>query len=236
MLTASTKCMKYLLFISNFIFVLTGISLIVVGLIIRSENTQYNKVIDQDYASAANVLIFLGCFVFFVSFFGCCGAIKESHCMIFTFSVFMAAIFIAEIAVGVTGYMLKGEAYESVTDGLNSTMVKYNQSAEWTEFWDGIQGGLSCCGTKNYTDWTKILKDLPMTCCSPKKGAIGVVTCTVNSPELHKTPCIMALGDIVKENASTIGGTGLTIGFIQLLGVFISCYLAYSIRNDYESV
>nr|QXL43071.1 CD63 antigen [Nephotettix cincticeps] len=236
MLTASTKCMKYLLFISNFIFVLTGISLVTIGLIVRSENLEYDDVLEEDYITAPNVLIFLGCFVFLVSFFGCCGAIRESHCMIFTFSVFMSAICIAEVAIGATGYMLKAEASEVLTNGLNATMSEYKKSAETTEFWDNLQGGLSCCGTKNYTDWMNILGELPMTCCTSKKGAVGVTTCGITSPELHRTPCIVALGNIVKENSSTIGFTGLGIGFIQLLGVLISCYLSYSIRNDYESV
>lgn len=38
------------------------------------------------YTSAPVILIIVGLIVFVVAFFGCCGAVKENHCMIITVS------------------------------------------------------------------------------------------------------------------------------------------------------
>uniref|UniRef100_A0A1B6KYM3 Tetraspanin n=1 Tax=Graphocephala atropunctata TaxID=36148 RepID=A0A1B6KYM3_9HEMI len=236
MLTVSSKIMKYLLFVFNFIFVLTGILLITVGIMIKSDTEQFKPVLNDDYLTAANLLIFMGIFVFCVAFFGCCGSLQENHCMIVTFSVFMSAIFIAEVAIGVAGYMLKAEASEVVANGLNETMKKYNSTPEAAQFWDDLQGGFSCCGTNSYKDWLQYRSTLPLSCCGPANGQKGLTTCVPTSPELHKTPCFNALADIVRDNASTIGITGIAIAVIQLLGVAFSCNLAHSIRNNYESV
>lgn len=113
-------------------FQLTGISLIVVGLIISSENTQYNKVIDQDYASAANVLIFLGCFVFFVSFFGCCGAIKESHCMIFTVSIKLARPYTVKLYI--SGLQPWFCSFQTTIECDNIQLTKFTQAKQTTQF------------------------------------------------------------------------------------------------------
>uniref|UniRef100_A0A1B6IF02 Tetraspanin n=1 Tax=Homalodisca liturata TaxID=320908 RepID=A0A1B6IF02_9HEMI len=236
MLTVSSKIMKYLLFIFNFVFVLTGILLITMGIMIKSDTASYKPVLSDDYFTAANLLIFIGIFVFCVAFFGCCGSLQENHCMIVTFSVFMSAIFIAEVAIGVAGYMLKAEAVEVVTNGLNETMKKYYSSSDAAQFWDDLQGQLACCGTQSYKDWQQYNLTLPLSCCGPANGQKGLITCTPSSPELHKTPCLTALAGIIQHNASYIGITGIAIAFVQLLGVAFSCNLAHSIRSSYESV
>lgn len=41
------------------------------------------------YTSAPVILIIVGLIVFVVAFFGCCGAVKENHCMIVTVSFFL---------------------------------------------------------------------------------------------------------------------------------------------------
>jgi CD63 antigen len=55
------------------------------------------------------LLIVVGCIIFFVTFFGCCGAIKENHCMTITFSVLLAFIFLLELGAGIAAYMLRSD-------------------------------------------------------------------------------------------------------------------------------
>lgn len=236
--------MKYILFIFNFLFVLTGISMITVGLITRSTSEEYKPVVQNadydNYISAPNLLIFMGVFVFIVAFFGCCGSLKENHCMLFTFSVIMAAIFVAEVTIGITGYMLRSEVANVLTKGLNSTMYEYKTNNETVQLWDDLQESLDCCGTKSYKDWLQVLNttsELPASCCLSQPSELQPLpSCTITSKDLHKTPCFSALGDAMRSNLSTIGFTGLAIGVVQLLGVLFSCTLARSIRKDYESV
>lgn len=66
-----------------------GISLITVGAILRSSTGKYLPIFKEypNYTTAPDLIIFLGVIVFFIAFFGCCGALRENHCMIFTVSV-----------------------------------------------------------------------------------------------------------------------------------------------------
>lgn len=237
MLNASSRVIKYVLFVFNLVFVITGITLLSLGLIIKGVYHEYETFLDDRYFSAPTLLITVGTFIFLIAFFGCCGAVEENHCMIITFSLMMTVIFIMELAAGVTGYMLSDETTEVLTSKLSDSMKQYNKSIEITKIWDEMQADLQCCGTHGYADWAKILNDsLPMSCCGPQIGAIGNESCLITSKTLFKTSCLTALGHIIEENASTIGFAGISIAFVQVLGVVLSCALAKSIRHNYESV
>uniref|UniRef100_A0A674K375 Uncharacterized protein n=1 Tax=Terrapene triunguis TaxID=2587831 RepID=A0A674K375_9SAUR len=60
---------------------LCGIALIVIGILVQIE---LNKTLIMSSPSASGapiVIIVVGVVIFFVSFFGCCGASKENYCM-----------------------------------------------------------------------------------------------------------------------------------------------------------
>jgi len=56
------------------------------------------------YSSAAIILIVVSALVAIVAFFGCCGAIKESKCMLGTYFVIILALFIGMTVGAVYGY------------------------------------------------------------------------------------------------------------------------------------
>lgn len=47
------------------------------------------------------VLIVIGSVILIISFFGCCGAIRESTCMIMTYSSFLMVLLLVKVAIGV---------------------------------------------------------------------------------------------------------------------------------------
>uniref|UniRef100_A0A8C8GQX9 Tetraspanin n=1 Tax=Oncorhynchus tshawytscha TaxID=74940 RepID=A0A8C8GQX9_ONCTS len=76
------KCVKYLLFFFNFIFWLCGLALIVLGVLVQVALHSTVVINNVSASSAPLVLIVVGVIVFFIAFFGCCGAWKESYCMV----------------------------------------------------------------------------------------------------------------------------------------------------------
>lgn len=46
-------------------------------------------------------LIVVGSAIFIIAFFGCCGAIRESHCMTVTYGTFLMILLIAKIVIAV---------------------------------------------------------------------------------------------------------------------------------------
>lgn len=75
-------------------FQLTGVSLVAVGVAVKSYTDHYEPIFKDlsNYTTAPNLLIFIGLLIFFVAFLGCCGALKENHCMIFTVSCYVVII------------------------------------------------------------------------------------------------------------------------------------------------
>uniref|UniRef100_UPI00398152F7 hypothetical protein n=1 Tax=Salmonella sp. s55962 TaxID=3159685 RepID=UPI00398152F7 len=56
--------------------------------------------------------------VFIVAFTGCCGAIKESKCLLTVFVVLLCVILILELAGAITSYVFNSTVEETVTDSL----------------------------------------------------------------------------------------------------------------------
>nr|CAD7401696.1 unnamed protein product [Timema cristinae] len=98
MVSGGMSCVKYLLFVFNLVFVtvnisrqISGLALLVIGAIIQDVYSDYTDFLHGKFFAGPILLIVVGIIVFVVAFFGCCGAVKENHCMIITsyFSYFL---------------------------------------------------------------------------------------------------------------------------------------------------
>jgi len=236
-LSGGSACIKYLLFIFNLVFVVTGIVLLIVGGVIQGLYEKYSTLLDDRFFSAPALLIAVGAIVFVVSFFGCCGAVKENHCMILTFSILLLLVFILELSGGIAGYVLRDRARDFLSHKLNESMHNYINNTETQNLWYEMQTNLECCGNNNYTDWKDVFQNdsLPLSCCSRSHVMVGVDFCMTTS-KVYLDGCLDRFGTFVMNHAAVLGGVGVGIAFIQLLGVVLACLLARHIRSNYESV
>ncbi|KAJ0180320.1 hypothetical protein K1T71_003724 [Dendrolimus kikuchii] len=232
------SCVKYLLFCFNLLFAVTGLIILIVGIKSLVSSSPYIDLTDEKfYTSGPIAFIIVGIIVFIVAFFGCCGAVKENHCMIVTFSAFLLMIFIAELAVGIAGYLKHQELEDSIMRHLNATIKDYKTNPEVAKSFDIIQTDLNCCGIKSADDWPKNGLPIPDSCCSAKEVSSGATTpCGTDSPYFHSVGCLDKLVNYMKDIAYVLGGVGLGIAVVQLLGVIFACCLARSIRSQYETV
>ncbi|XP_012541590.1 CD63 antigen [Monomorium pharaonis] len=233
------RTIKYLMFAFNLFFVLTGIVMLSIGLVIHGVYYQYQHFLDNRFFSVPSLLIAVGAIIFVIAFFGCCGAARTNYCMIVTFCTLLGAIFLLEIISGTMGYVMRAQVKSVMEVKMIETMPKYNKNnTEIQIAWDTIQRKFECCGTVNATDW-KIhtnLTGLPVSCCDNMIGAIGTSNCTMESPSLHHAGCVEAFGDFAEKHAGKIAGVGIGLGLIQIVGIFLSGYLANSIRNSYQTM
>ena len=88
-------------------------------------------------------------FVVIVAFFGCCGAIKESKCMLGTYFAIILVMFIILIVGAVIGYT---QSVDTIKSGIEESMPKYDPSAKEdsdptkvaiTKAWDKVQEDVS---------------------------------------------------------------------------------------------
>jgi len=242
MVAGGMKCVKYLLFAFNLIFAISGIALLVTGIVVRTAYSHYLTFVGDAILSAPILLIAIGAVIFVVAFSGCCGAVKENRCLLLTFSVLLAVIFIMEIAAGITAYVMKDKLNEQIPKQMKKTIANFNQTGYdgVTDTWKLVQHEMKCCGIQGPADWNKVFPynetktNVPDSCCKEEMDGCGEGA--ISSDSIYKQGCLDAFEGWVSTQVEYVGGVGIGIAFIQLLGIVFSCLLAHSIKREYETV
>uniref|UniRef100_A0A672ZV23 Tetraspanin n=1 Tax=Sphaeramia orbicularis TaxID=375764 RepID=A0A672ZV23_9TELE len=168
--------------------------------------------------------IALGAVLVLMGLLGCCGAHKESKCLLLMFFSIVLIIFIAEVAAAVVAL-----AYSSFAEGLLRAWATptlqndYGSEPVVTKIWNTTMTELKCCGFTNYTDFmgSKFAKEnggsLPPSCCWTHSAPC--------SPEEARRSdvqgCFKHILKTLKENANIVGGIAAGIGILEAV-LFIS--------------
>lgn len=224
---------KYLMFFFNFIFWLSGLALIIVGAVIKLKYGDFVQVSSSSVSTGPVFLIIIGAIIFIVGFLGCCGAYKENYCMVTTFAVLLALIFVLEIAAGAVAYAFRGKLENYVQKGLEDGAEKYHETP-YQKSMDAVQKELKCCGAakgpKDYEKYHNATGKYPTSCCK-------TANCTGSDiKDLYQEGCVKGLEDFLKSHLAIVGGVGVGIAFIQLIGILFACCLMRSIKKEYEVV
>lgn len=233
MVEGGIKCIKYLLFVFNLLFVVAGIGLIATGAYVNIKMDEYYDFFGKEYLGPGILIIVVGVLIFLIAFFGCCGAIRENYCLTMTFAVSLAIIFILEIAGGITGFVLRDKIEDDVKDVLQDAMQNYNKTGYdgVTKTWNKLQEEFDCCGVTSNLDW-KEKRDMnpPDSCCK----VAGCNTALNNT--VYTSGCTDKMEDWLKGKVAIIGGVGIGLAFVQVVGIMFACCLARAIRKEYEVV
>jgi drug/metabolite transporter (DMT)-like permease len=95
---------------------ITGLALIITGCVIQGVYSNYLDFLGDGFFNTPVLLVVVGCIIFFITFFGCCGAIKEHHCMTLAFSVFLALILVIELGAGIASYAFRSQVFYPPVD------------------------------------------------------------------------------------------------------------------------
>ncbi|KAI5638200.1 tetraspanin family domain-containing protein [Phthorimaea operculella] len=160
---------KYVLFFSNLFFSLSGLALVGVGIAVQLKVSAVTDIL-QDYnlAIAPVSAMVVGGVVFLIAFFGCCGAIKESNCMLVTYSIFMLVLMALKIALATLIFVNLGSLLQEIPKIMNESFAKDQKTFQQT-----VEYTFSCCGPNGPLSYG-VLLTLPDTCCA-------VPTCTVGN-------------------------------------------------------
>jgi len=248
-LTKGGQILKYLVFIFNLFFWLSGLVLIIIGAIAKTNNFNLQHYVGSGANGAPILLIVVGCIITVLGFFGCFGAIRENFCMLITFSALLGLIFICELAAGIASYALHDKVEAYIITGMKNEIKNKNSTGIETETTlEKLQRQFHCCGISNFTDW----KDspfygsrnrVPETCCRPittnHTKCITEVDWSGKKPDetIWSHGCQMQFFHKIQKNVAMIAGVGVGIAFLQALGIALACCLAHSIRRGaYETV
>ncbi|XP_078332400.1 tetraspanin-18-like [Crassostrea virginica] len=188
-LACGNTCLKYILFITNFIFFLIGLGTVGLGIWALLDDdkililTEVGDTGSFDVASlirtGALVLIASGGTAVLIGFFGCCGAVKENNCLLFAYCVVMVAILFVQIAAVVIAAVFQSKVTEDLKAFLKSRVnAQYEGSVSTGDAFslglDVAQIQFECCGIDNYMDFLSATRwqdrkntsdIIPLTCC-----------------------------------------------------------------------
>ncbi|XP_035003815.1 CD9 antigen isoform X1 [Hippoglossus stenolepis] len=222
-LSSWEMCVKYALFIFNFVFWLAGSGVLAVGLWLRFDTRTAGLFEGEDsptvFFTGVYILIAAGALMMVVGFLGCCGAIKESPCMLGLFFLFLLLIFAVEVAAGTWGLSNKDRVVEDVTEFYKQTYSNYVQTKQEAlkETLRLIHFGLNCCGPTGTV--IAAAKDT----CPDKEGLIV-------------TSCPNAIDEMFNTKLHIIGGVGIGIGVIMIFGMIFSMMLCCAIKRSRDFV
>uniref|UniRef100_A0A8C1MA53 Tetraspanin n=1 Tax=Cyprinus carpio TaxID=7962 RepID=A0A8C1MA53_CYPCA len=225
-LTGGQMCVKYLMFFFNFIFWIAGTCVVAVGLWLRFDHNI--KILFEGensshiFYTGVYILIAVGALMMVVGFFGCCGAIQESPCMLGLFFFFLLIIFAVEVAAGILVFSNQTKVTQDVTDFYKETYNNYQQTKQegLKETLRLIQHGLNCCGVSGN------IQVAPDETCPEKEVLDALIT----------KSCPDVIDEFLSSKLHIIGSIGIGIGVTMIFGMIFSMMLCCAIRKTQEIV
>ncbi|XP_067325196.1 tetraspanin-8 [Anolis sagrei] len=224
-----SSCMKYSMFFFNFLFWVCGCIILGVSIWLRVSKTAQGELeIDSSLVSGINVLIAVGAIIMVLGFLGCCGAMKESQCMLLLFFIGLLAILLLQIVAGILGAVYKSQ----VEEDLKTSLSTYSSTLQGTspadkEFQNNfrqIEKENKCCGLFNgKADWGKTPGG-----CTCETADIGTPACKDN---IYEEYCGDVFIKMVQNNMIIVMGIAFGLAFIEVLGLVFSMSLYCQIQR-----
>ncbi|XP_042320992.1 tetraspanin-1 [Sceloporus undulatus] len=225
--------LKVMMVLFNLAIVLGGGALLGIGIWVSVDSGSFVQMFGPlsssvlQFVNVGYLLIAIGAVLFVLGFLGCCGAQKESKCLLITFFTIILIIFIVEIAAAVVALVYTSLA-ETILQGTVTQLLKneYGKSKDITTVWNTTMTELKCCGLSNYTDFDNSYYmqthsgDYPSFCCKNKDP------CDATTAQISNIPgCFPQLLDAIRQNAGVVGGVAAGICALELAAMVVSMYL-----------
>uniref|UniRef100_A0A914W592 Tetraspanin n=1 Tax=Plectus sambesii TaxID=2011161 RepID=A0A914W592_9BILA len=162
----------------------------------------------EKYQTSLWVLMVVGGFLFFVGFFGCCGAACESVFILSLFFIVVLVLVVIEIFAIVFALVSKEQFKHDVTEVIKQA---YHSSPEQFK---PLQDAFQCCGADG----------------TPKAGPEGEAAATC-PPGTEGKGCIDAVWDTVLKAEIVVILIAIIIVLVQLVALTFSCVLCRAFRE-----
>ena len=204
-LLLAARLFKGLHVLVNVLFLLAGAGLIAVGAYVVATN---GGVLSDELSNTTPLAILvmsLGGFIFVISFIGCCGAARESRCLLNTYSIILILLLAAQIGIGVYAFVHRGRVDEDLTQ---QAWRKIDLAAR-----NKIEDDFKCCGWLEYDE---------------------AGFCSSAAPKYARM-CAPLIKAWVHHNLFILAMVALGVAAIQIFGLVISCCLSAAINASHKA-
>ncbi|XP_059361010.1 tetraspanin-11-like isoform X1 [Carassius carassius] len=241
-----TVCLKYLLFVFNFLFWMGGGVVMGVGIWTLVDKGEYLSLLaSSTFAVSAYILILAGGLVMVTGFLGCCAVIHEQRSCLSTYFSCLLLIFLIELVAGVLAYVYYQSLSEELKQHLSKTMTEnYAQPGKEsiTHSVDRLQQDFKCCGSNNSFDWTHSAyimsleaekRLVPDSCCKTITHQCGKRDHPSNIYKVEGG-CITKLEQFLSDHLLIIGAVGIGVACLQLVGAVLTACFIYLLYKEEE--
>ncbi|XP_050345152.1 CD151 antigen-like [Nymphalis io] len=238
------KSIRFLLLTITTMFIIIAGLMIVLGFSVYSHyhtfSFFYESATTGRFFTPSILSIIMGMFLFIVTLFGFFGSLKQSTCLVNLYALILALMLIGKLVVVILAFTLDTQ---SLRNYIYIPVAEYADDPEIAMEIDRLQVCLNCCGSNSYLDYVgmefssnqstvvvstivngdQVSVIVPETCCITR----GSEFCTA----MRANSCKAALVNLFVQNSSVIGVLGVSVMFIQLLGVIFAILLARCIRK-----
>ncbi|NXD90768.1 TSN8 protein, partial [Chaetorhynchus papuensis] len=182
--------------------------------------------------AGANLLIAVGSIIMVLGFLGCCGAVRESRCMLMLFFIGLLLIVILQVTGGILGAVYKSQVELALNltlmpnvEALQSTTGEYK---DYQDSFQDFQKENQCCGLqRGPEDWGKNFnKPSSKICqCEVEKPSSSDLCISYADRYIYKKPCAQVIVKIIEDNLVIIMGIAFGLAVIEILGLVFSMTL-----------
>ncbi|XP_069380638.1 tetraspanin 35 [Paralichthys olivaceus] len=237
--------LKVMMFVFNGIICLAGAAILGVGIWVKVDSGSILGFLGQienapaglsQVVNVGYLLIAIGALLLIIGFLGCCGAVKESKCMLLLFFIIILLVFIAEVAGAVVILVFRPLADELLqklrTAAVQDIKKDYGKNPDVTGLWNTTMTTLQCCGFQNSSDFvdSPYYKDqnnqFPPQCCSDKSSP-----CNQMAVDTTITGCFPKILNLIDKNTAVIVGVALGIAVLEICAMVVSMILYCRIKS-----
>lgn len=217
------------MFFFNFLFWVCGTLILALAIWLRVSKDGKEIITANDSGTnpfiAVNILIAVGSIIMVLGFLGCCGAVKESRCMLLLFFIGLLLILLLQVAAGILGATFKSESSRILNETLyeNAKLLSgtSNEAKEVQKAMIAFQSEFKCCGLRfGAADWENNFPDAKESCqctgsdCENYKGE-----------SVYRTTCLSLIKELVEKNIIIVIGLAFGLAVIEILGLVFSMVL-----------
>jgi CD63 antigen len=234
------------------------------GAVIQIRYRNYINFLGNDVFALPILVILMGCVISCLGFFGCCGAIRENHCMTLTYALLVTILFILELATAIAIYVLRSDMKVLVKDRAIDGLKQFGHidSAGVTLGWIRLQEDLECCGVDSYLDWNVTVTehykrdpaDVPTWCCRRPASdssdnatvsranaslcgqGVGLLAPADASKRIYTEGCLEKLLQWFEEHVGVLAALAGSIALLQIFGLLVSCCLMRYLQVGYKEI
>nr|XP_020455268.1 tetraspanin-11-like isoform X1 [Monopterus albus]XP_020455269.1 tetraspanin-11-like isoform X1 [Monopterus albus]XP_020455270.1 tetraspanin-11-like isoform X1 [Monopterus albus] len=242
-----TVCLKYLLFVFNFLFWVGGAAVLGVGIWTLVEKSDYLSLLaSSTFAASAYILILAGSLVVVTGFLGCCAVIREQRSCLSVYFVCLLLVFLIELVAGVLAYVYYQRLSEELKQHLTQTMTEnYAQPGKETITLavNSLQQDFKCCGSNNSHDWMASVyisskqaegRVVPDSCCKTITPYYWGRRDHPSNVYKVEGGCITKLERFLADHLLVIGAVGIGVACLQLAGAALTACFIYLLYKEEE--